>query len=84
MENNTAIVQFVITRRNKSVDLEIPLDISANDLVVALSTAYNLGINTANIRETFLISENPIALLRGSKSLFEFGIRNGSILYFNK
>ncbi len=84
MENNTAIVQFVITRRNKSVDLEIPLNISANELVVALSTAYKLGIDTTNIRESFLVSENPIALLRGSKSLSEFGIRNGSILYFNK
>ena len=84
MENNTAIVQFVMTKRNKKVDLEIPLDISANDLVVALSTAYKLEIDTTNIRESFIVAENPIALLRGSKSLYEFGIRNGSIIYFNK
>ena len=44
--NNKAIIIFNITKRNFSVDLEIPLDISANDLVIALNSAYDLGIST--------------------------------------
>lgn len=82
MNKDVAVVIFNYID-NFSVDLEIPLDITANDLVYALNKAYNLGIDISNIKECYLKSENPIALLRGNKSLREFGIRNGSIIVFN-
>ena len=44
--DNKAIVIFKMYKRNVEVDLEIPLDITANDLVNALNTAYDLGIDT--------------------------------------
>ena len=80
MNNDTAIVILNIIKRNFSVDIEIPLDISANELVIALNTAYELGIDTANIKNCYVKSENPIALLKGNKTLAEFGLRNGSVI----
>lgn len=77
---NTAIVILNIHKDNKEIDIEIPLDITANELVLALNKTYNLGINTENMMELYLRSENPIALLKGNRTLEEYGIRNGSIL----
>lgn len=84
MDKETAIIILNITKRNFTVDLEVPLDISANDLVNALNTAYELGIDTSNIKNCFLKAENPIALLKGNKTLAEFGLRNGSVINFTE
>lgn len=80
MDKETAIVIFNVVKRNFSVDLEIPLSITANDLVIALNEAYQLGIDTSDIKNCFLKAERPIALLKGNKTLAEFGIRNGSVI----
>lgn len=84
MNKETAIVIFNITKRNFTVDLEVPLYISANDLVNALNTAYELGIDTSDIKNCYLKAENPIALLKGNKTLAEFGLRNGSVINFTE
>ena len=77
-----AIIIFIISKKNISVDLEVPLDITANDLVIALNKAFELEIDTDNVLNCYLKSENPVALLRGNKTLQEFGVRNGSIINF--
>lgn len=84
MKNETAIVTLVLHKRNFTVDLEVPLDITANDLVIALNTAYDLNIDTSDIKNCYLKAERPIALLRGNKTLAEFGIRCGSIINFTE
>lgn len=84
MNKETAIVIFHITKRKISVDLEIPLSITANELVLALNTAYELGINTSDIKNCYLKAENPIALLRGNKTLADYGLRNGSDIYYTE
>lgn len=84
MDKETAIIILKITRRNFTVDLEVPLDISANDLVNALNTAYELGIDTSDIKNCYLKAESPIALLKGNKTLAEFGLRNGSVINFTE
>ena len=84
MNKDTAIIVFNIIKRNFTVDLEVPLDISANDLVHALNTAYELGIDTSDIKNCYLKAENPIALLKGNKTLAEFGLRNGSVINFTE
>lgn len=84
MNNDTAIVILNIIKRNFSVDIEIPLDISANELVIALNTAYELKIDTSNVKNCYLKAENPIALLKGNKTLREFGIRNGTVIYYTE
>ena len=78
------MIIFNIIQRAFSADLEVPLEITANELVLALNTAYDLGIDTTDIKNCYLKSENPIALLRGNKTLKEFGIRNGSIVNFTE
>lgn len=81
---NRAIVIFNITKRNFTTDLDIPLDISANDLVVALNSAYNLGIDTTDIKNCYLKAERPIALIKGNKTLADFGVRNATEFYFTE
>lgn len=83
MENKIVIV-FNILKRNISVDLEIPLDITTRDLVIGLNQAYDLGIDTSDIKQCYLKAENPIALLRGNKLLSEYGLRNGSIINYTE
>ena len=76
------IVNFNIVDRNFSVDIEIPLDITARELVIGLNAAYELGLDTTDAKVCYLKAENPIALLRGNKLLSEYGLRNGSAIYF--
>lgn len=82
--DNKAIVIFKIHKKNFETDLEIPLDISANELVLALNEAYGLGIDTSNIQNCYLKTENPIALLKGNKLLSEFGMRNGTVINYTE
>ncbi len=84
MNSEKAIIIFNIARKNISVDLEIPLGISANELVYALNAAYDLEIDTTDIKNCYLKAENPITLLKGNKTLAEFGIRNGSIINYTE
>ena len=81
---NTAIIIFKIEKRAVEVDIEVPLDISANELVIALNTAYDLGIDVTDVKNCYLKSENPIALLKGNKLLSDFGIMNGTIINFTE
>lgn len=80
--NNKAIVIFHIKSRQEAHDLEVPLDITANDLVIALNSAYSLGIDVNDVKSCYLKSESPIALLRGNRMLSEFGVRTGTEIYF--
>ena len=68
MDNDKAIVIFNIEKRNEQ----------------ALNEAYKLEIDTSNIKNCYLKSENPIALLRGNKTLAEYGIRNGTLINFTE
>lgn len=80
----TAVVILKIPKRNISVDLEIPLFITANDLVHSLNTAFELGIDLSDIQKCYLKSERPIALIKGNSLLSELGLRNGSIIYYTE
>lgn len=84
MNKKTAIIIFNIIKRNFTVDLEVPLDISANDLVNALNTAYDLGIDTSDMKNCYLKMENSISLLKGNKLLADFGMRNGSVINYTE
>ena len=84
MDSEKAIIIFNIVKKNTSVDLEVPLDITANELVNALNTAYELGIDTTDIKNCYLKAERPVALRRGTRTLRESGIRTGSIINFTE
>jgi len=61
-------------------DIEVPIDITANDLVLALNQGFGLGIDTNNVLECYLKTENPIALVKGDKTLRQFGLYDGTII----
>ena len=84
MGKDAAIVIFRIEKQNQTVDLEVPLFITANELVMALNSAYDLQIDTSDIKNCYLKAERPIALLRGNKTLEEFGVRNGTVIYYTE
>lgn len=76
-----AVVMFRIDR-SEPEDLEVPLDITAEELIRALNAAYGLGIGPDRLPESYLKAENPIALIRGSKMLRAFGIHDGTTMHF--
>lgn len=84
MSKDKAIIVFNNGKRNTTVDIEVPLDITATELVIGLNIAYDLGIDTSNIKNCYLKAENPIALLRGNKTLAQYGIRNGSVIFYTE
>jgi len=75
-----AVIILYLQRENKKIDIEVPLNISAKELVIALNEAYNLRLDVEDISKCYLKCENPIALLKGDTTLKEYGVRNGSII----
>ena len=84
MNGEKAIITFEMVKRQTTVDLEVPLDISADELVKALNKAYNLELDCDNPRNCYMPAENPIVLLKGNRTLKDFGIRNGTVLRFTE
>lgn len=82
--SNKAIVQFINSNTKQNVELEIPVNITANDLIIALNEAFDLKMDVDNIFGCYLIAENPIAFLHGNKELSEYGIRNGTKIIFKR
>lgn len=82
--DNTVVIIFNNLKKKETVDLEVPIDITANELVVALNTAYNLGIDVTNQKKCYLKAENPFALLKGNKLLSEYGVRNGTVINYTE
>ena len=76
----TGVIILNIVKLGITKDIEVPLDITANELVIGLNEAYNLGINTDDIRTCYLKMENPIALLHGNKLLRDYKIHDCSVI----
>ena len=45
----TAIIIFHIHKEHRTVDLEVPLDLTAKELAAALNEAYGLGVDLSDI-----------------------------------
>lgn len=84
MNKDTAIINFKCIKKNVDVDLEVPLFISPKELLIALNTACGLEIDTKDINNCYLKAENPIVLLKGNRTLREYNIRNGSVIYYTE
>ena len=50
------------------------------ELAAALNEAYGLGVDLSDINNCYLKAQNPIMLLKGNRTLKEFGVRNGTII----
>jgi len=68
----------------EDTDIEVPLSISANDLVTALNQGFKLGIDPENVLDAYLRTENPIALVKGGKTIEELGLYDGTIIHVKK
>ena len=75
------VVDFFLHKLGKHVDLELELDMTALELVLGLNQAYNLGLDTNDLEQCYLAAENPIALLRGNRTLREYGLRDGTVIH---
>jgi len=82
MEQEKAVLIFNDFRTGKQADIEVPLSISANELIVGLNEAFLLGIDPEDVKNCYLKAENPFVLLKGDRTLAEFGIRNGTEINF--
>ncbi len=65
----------------KQIDVDLPLNITANEAIIGLNEAFDLGLDTSDLSRCFLRAENPIALLRGTRTLEEFGLRDGTVIH---
>ena len=79
MTSNHAIITVNLIKSKQSHDLEVPLDISASELCAALFQNY-LPEQHGYMQQYYLKAERPIVLLRGERTLREYGIRDGSII----
>ena len=76
-----AVIQFMAGDGVKK-DLDVPLDISAAELIRSLNAALSLGIPQEKIADAFFKAENPITLIKGEKTLKELGIYNGTLIRY--
>ena len=84
MLSEKILVQFNMIKRKRTVDIEIPTDITARELIIGLNEAYNLEIDITNVKECFLKCENQIDFVMGYKLLREFGLRTGTIINYTE
>ena len=49
-----------------------------------ITMIFKRGINMENPEEVFLRAENPIAQVRGERTLSDIGLRNGTTLFFER
>ena len=80
MKEKRAIIIFQVPEQRVCCDLDIPLYITADELVSALNEAYHLGIRSDRPQQQYLRSEDPIALLKGPVTLEELGLHHGSVI----
>lgn len=83
MSYNNAIITIQVLETDVCRDIEVPLDISASELCEAIFQKY-FPERYGDIRRYYLKSERPVALLRGEKTLREYGLRDGSIINITK
>lgn len=75
---------FHWVKRNDSFDIEVPVKITANELILALNKGLALGINTNDISQLYLKVTNPIAILKGNRTLADYGLHNGTEIWFDR
>lgn len=76
-------ITFIFKHPNStSYDVEVDIDITARELLIGLNEVFDLNCDFSNFDECFLIAENPFALLRGSKTLREYGLVNASVITY--
>ena len=79
---DTLVVIFENRKNGFRQDIEIPLYITANELIGSLNEAFGLGIDGKEMEHCFLRTENPITLIRGDKLMREYGLHTATTIYY--
>lgn len=77
-------VEFRDQSRKRTVDVQIPLFLTGEELVKALTHAYDLPLDLNDPTQAYMRAERPIALIAGKQTLEELGIMTGSIIIFER
>ncbi len=77
------MVEFHDTQKGTVSDLQLPLSLTGNELVRALTLARRLPINLNDPDEIYLRAEDPIMLISGEETLEELGMSNGTRVFFD-
>lgn len=80
MKDKVSVIVHV-DGRQIAEELEIPVDISANELIVALSQMYGLDVDKNKLFRYYLKADEPKVLIRGEKKLKDYGIRTGTQIW---
>lgn len=80
MDNERITAILHIHKKHMMIDVDIPLDITVNELIIGLNQGFQLGMDTGDMSKCYLKTENPIALLKGNKCIAEYGLRNGTTI----
>ena len=78
------IISIYLQKRQEMHDIEVPIDITANELLRAVNQGYGLDIDLKDITQCFLKTENPITLLKGNKTLADYKLHNGTVINYTR
>lgn len=82
--DNTVIMVFQRNDTGESIDIEVPIGITANELIYGLNKGLDLGINMDDPSDAYLRTENPISLLRGDDNLASFRLHAGTKVIYDR
>lgn len=78
------IMIFHHTKKAETCDIEVPSNLTAIELVSALNDGFDLGIDLKDMTQCYMKTTNPIVLLKGNKTLLEFGLHQGTHIWFDR
>lgn len=81
MKETILLIIYIYNKDVTGEDLEVPVDLTANELILALNQIYDLGMKPEYVFNYYLKANNPKGLLRGERTLKEFGVRNGTEIW---
>lgn len=82
--DDSIIMVFEREKTKECFDIEVPLDITANELLLGLNKGLGLGLNLEDSTQCYLCTENPIALIKGNTLLKDYNLHNGTKIRFEK
>lgn len=80
MNNDRITAILHIHNKGLKADVDLPLDITVNELIIGLNEGFGLGLDTSDLSKCYLKTENPTAFLKGNKCIAEYGLRNGTTI----
>ena len=82
MAREGIVVILYTQKENQKIDVDFALKITANEAIIGLNEGFQLGMDTRDLSRCCLKTENPTALLRGNRTLEEYGLRDGTVIHF--